>query len=532
MLVKEINYKETSFFSSLFCDYIDNKSELKELYNLYPSIKNFKKQIEKKKVNYNDNNRKKLYDVIKRQYKEVSCSKEFNSTLELIKKKNTFTITTGHQLNLFTGPVYFLYKIITTINLCNDLNKNYPDYNFIPIYWMATEDHDFDEINHFNFKGKRIQWDSNQKGVVGEFKTTGLKKILKEIKEHFPANNYSKELINLFEESYIKFDSLSDATRNFVHVLFKKYNLIIIDANHKDLKSCFKEFIKNEIKDNLIKKSSLPTISKLEKSDYKIQAHSRDVNLFYIEKNKRNRIVKTGNYFKIEGSDKKLTEKNLRDLVDKNPEKFSPNVLFRTMYQEILLPNLCYIGGPAEISYWLQLKNVFDTAKITFPILLSRNSLLLISSKQVRKLKKLDLEVDEMFLDINELSVKKTKEFSEINIDFSELKNNLKNQFDDLITIASKTDISFIGAVKAQEKKQLGGINNLEKKLLSAQKKKFSEKILRIVELRNELFPKNSLQERNTNFSEFYCEYGNKIFDLLHSNIKPLNNRFLVIEIG
>ena len=154
------------------------------------------------------------------------------------------------------------------------------------------------------------------------------------------------------------------------------------------------------------------------------------------------------------------------------------------------------------------------------------------SSKQVRKLKKLDLEVDEMFLDINELSVKKTKEFSEINIDFSELKNNLKNQFDDLITIASKTDISFIGAVKAQEKKQLGGINNLEKKLLSAQKKKFSEKILRIVELRNELFPKNSIQERNTNFSEFYCEYGNKIFDLLHSNIKALNNRFLVIEIG
>ena len=532
MLVKEINYKETSFFSSLFCDYINNKSELKELYNLYPSIKNFKKQIEEKKVNYNDNNRKKLYDVIKKQYKEVSCSKEFNSTLELIKKKNTFTITTGHQLNLFTGPIYFLYKIITTINLCNDLNKNYPDYNFIPIYWMATEDHDFDEINHFNFNGKKIQWDSNQKGVVGEFKTTGLKKILKEIKERFPANNNSKELINLFEDSYIKSNSLADATRNFVHLLFKKHNLIIIDANDKVFKSSFKEYFKNEIKSNIIKKSSLSIINKLQTTGYKIQAHARDVNLFYIEKNRRSRIIKIDSHFIIEGNEKKLTEKKLIELVDNNPEKFSPNVLFRTMYQEILLPNLCYIGGPAEISYWLQLKNVFDIAKITYPILLSRNSLLLISSKQVKKLKKLDLEVDEMFLDINELSAKKTKEFSEINIDFSELKNNLKNQFDDLLTIASKTDISFLGAVKAQEKKQLDGINNLEKKLLSAQKKKFSEKISRIVELRNDLFPKNSLQERNTNFSEFYCEYGNKIIDLLHNNIKPLNNRFLVIEIG
>ena len=532
MLVKEINYKETSFFSSLFCDYINNKSELEELYNLYPSIKNFKKQIEQKKVNYNNNNREKLYNIIKKQYKDVSCSNEFNSILELIKKKNTFTVTTGHQLNLFTGPVYFLYKIITTINLCDELNNTYSKYNFIPIYWMATEDHDFQEINHFNFKNSRIKWDSDQSGVVGRFKTNELNKIIDEIKQVLPKNSNASELIALFKETYLASNCLSDATRNFVHLLFKKNNLIIIDANHKDLKSCFKEFIKNEIKNSIIKKSSLSTIGKLDSAGYKIQAHSRDVNLFYIEKNKRNRIIKIDNHFIIEGSNKKLTEKKLIDLADNNPEKFSPNVLFRTMYQEVLLPNLCYIGGPAEISYWLQLKKVFDKAKITFPILLNRNSLLLMSSKQVKKLKKLNLAVDELFLDLDQLLTKKTKEFSELNIDFSELKSTLTSQFDHLFQIASKTDYSFTGAVKAQQKKQLDGLNNLEKRLLSAQKKKFSEQLIKINELKDELFPNNTLQERFVNFSEFYCEYGPSIIDILMKDIKPLNNKFLVIEIS
>jgi uncharacterized protein YllA (UPF0747 family) len=201
------------------------------------------------------------------------------------------------------------------------------------------------------------------------------------------------------------------------------------------------------------------------------------------------------------------------------------------MYQEYLLPNLCYIGGPAEVSYWLQLKKSFEMLKITFPILLNRNSVLLISSRQMKKLKKLNIEIEDIFLDLNELTTKKTKEFSELNIDFSELKNILKNQFKYLFDIASQTDHSFTGAVKAQEKKQLDGIIHLEKRLLSAQKKKFSDHLSRIIELKKELFPFETLQERRINFSEFYCEYGYNIIEILKKNINPLNMRFSVIEI-
>ena len=243
MLVKEINYKETSYFSSLFCDYTNNEKKLKSFYNLYPSIDNFKKHIDQKKSEYSDKNRKILYNVIKQQYKELNCSNEFMSMLESIKEKNTFTITTGHQLNLFTGPIYFLYKILTTINLCDELTQKYPKFNFVPVYWMATEDHDFIEINHFNFENSKIQWKSNQTGVVGEFLTSELTTIIEELKRIFPNNKNSTELISLFKNTYLKSDCLSDATRSFVHLLFRKYNVLIIDANHKDLKNSFKDFL-------------------------------------------------------------------------------------------------------------------------------------------------------------------------------------------------------------------------------------------------------------------------------------------------
>ena len=194
MVIKEINYKETSYFSSLFCDYINNEPKLKSFYNLYPSIDNFKKQIDQKKSEYKAKNREILYDVIKQQYKGVNCSNEFNTMLESIKEKNTFTITTGHQLNLFTGPIYFLYKILTTINLCDELTQKYPKFNFIPVYWMATEDHDFKEINHFNFENYNIEWRSDQTGIVGEFSTSKLNTVIDEVKRIFPDNKNSNEI--------------------------------------------------------------------------------------------------------------------------------------------------------------------------------------------------------------------------------------------------------------------------------------------------------------------------------------------------
>jgi len=171
MEVACIPFKKTTYFSNLICDYIEEKESLKPFYHRFPNIDNFKEQIKEKQASFSLESRSALYSALLEQYKQVPTSKETNENITLLKDTNTFTIVTGHQLNLFTGPLYFLYKIISTINLTQQLKKEYPSYNFVPVYWMATEDHDFDEINYFNFKGKKVQWNKEVSGAVGKLNT-------------------------------------------------------------------------------------------------------------------------------------------------------------------------------------------------------------------------------------------------------------------------------------------------------------------------------------------------------------------------
>ena len=141
-----ISYQESGYFSSLINDYLNEKPELKALYHRFPNLENFKLQLEEKGKNFNGNDnfkREILVSILDKQYQSIVASETTVNNIKLLKNSNTFTVTTGHQLNLFTGPLYFLYKIVSTINLCKKLKVEFPKQNFVPIYWMATEDHDF-----------------------------------------------------------------------------------------------------------------------------------------------------------------------------------------------------------------------------------------------------------------------------------------------------------------------------------------------------------------------------------------------------
>jgi uncharacterized protein YllA (UPF0747 family) len=201
----------------------------------------------------------------------------------------------------------------------------------------------------------------------------------------------------------------------------------------------------------------------------------------------------------------------------------------RPLYEEVILPNLCYIGGGGEIAYWLELKSYFESANITFPILLIRNSVLLTTQKRADKLDKLGLSWADIFSKQQDLVNRQVQSFSEFELDFTEQKEHLKQQFEKLAAMAKKTDASFTGAVQAQQAKQLKGLENLEKKLLRAEKKKHAEQLERITSLQNELFPSQSLQERKANFSEFYLEHDGKLIESLLSRLKPLEHEFNVI---
>jgi bacillithiol biosynthesis cysteine-adding enzyme BshC len=394
---------------------------------------------------------------------------------------------------------------------------------------MATEDHDFEEINYFNFKGKKFRWNKESTGPVGRLTTEGLAEFFEIYSLELGSSTNANIIKKLFEEAYLKHENLADATRFLANSLFENYGLVILDADDADLKKAFIPFIKEELTEQTSFKAVQETISKF--GNYTVQVNPREINLFYIEDDLRERIIFENEKYYVNNTKISFSKEEIFKLLENNPEKFSPNVIMRPLYQEIILPNLCYIGGGGEIAYWLELKSFFDAVNITFPMLLVRNSVLLNTEKQAKKADKLELSWADLFTKPANLANAITHKLSAFPIDLTPQKEILEKQFEYLYQIAQQTDKSFTGAVKAQEIKQKKGLENLEKRLLKAQKRKLDNELQRVTDLQCELFPNQSLQERQTNFSEFYLEKGEQLIPLLIQKLKPLETNFNIITI-
>ncbi|WP_296637535.1 bacillithiol biosynthesis cysteine-adding enzyme BshC [Polaribacter sp.] len=530
MKVTHIPFQETGFFSEIMHHYLEQNKNLKPYYNNFPNLEGFQNQIIEKEKSFSSENRTILANALTQQYDEFSISEATKENIELLRKKETFTITTGHQLNLFTGPLYFLYKIFSTINLCEELSDKFPDKNFVPIYWMATEDHDFEEINYFNFDGKKVTWNRNDGGAVGRFSTEGLEEVFQVFSNHLGNSKNAEYLKNLFSKGYLEHQNLADATRFIVNEIFKTYGLIIVDSDDVALKNLFTPFIKQELQEETSFTAVTKSIEELEKN-YKIQVNPREINLFYLGDDFRERIIFENDTYKVNNTEITFTKDEILAEVTNNPLAFSPNVIMRPLYQEVILPNLCYIGGGGELAYWLELKAYFNKVQVPFPILLLRNSVQVITNKQSRKLDKLTISKKKLFLNQFDLISQKVITNTSIETDFSAKIEFLKSQFKDLKEVAQKTDVTFLNAVNAQERKQIKGLENLEKRLLKAEKRRQKDLVDRITLLQNEILPNESLEERQRNFSNYYLEYGASFLAILKEELKPLQLEFTILEI-
>jgi len=507
--IDKISYQVTNKFSKLALDYVKEDVKLKPFINHFPTLENFEKQIAEKQ-NY-PINRKILVEVLKQQNSNVLLSSLSQKYIESLLNDNTFTVTTGHQLCLFTGPLYFIYKIISTINLAEQLQEKYPKHNFVPVFWMATEDHDFQEVNHINLFGKKIAWDSKQSGAVGRMNLDGFESVLTELKLVLGTSENAEKLVSLFESAYLKHDNLADATRYLVNELFGEYGLVILDGDDKRLKQQFIPTIKKDILSQGFEKVITKCSDDLA-NEYKAQAYVRPINFFKLSDGKRE-LIKGG-----------ITEKNIED----NPESFSPNVLLRPLYQETFLPNIAYIGGGAEVAYFMQLKSAFDQENIPFPILLLRNSAMLLNANQNKKRQDFGLSIADLFLDEHQLKKKFVLSQKGEAVSLKDEMNTLENIY--VSILAKTTDVGLQNSIKSQQQKQLKSLIQLEEKLLRLAKQKNESSLNQISKLKQQLFPNNSLQERHDNFISFYLTHGENFIKIMKENLNPLNPNFVVLS--
>ena len=508
------------YLSGNMKDFISYENDLDGYTNKIRSRKDF--SLKKREL---------LSKVLLKQNKSLKNNNIQVENIKKLKFSNTFTITTGHQLCLFTGPIFFIIKILQVIKICKDLENKFSDYNFVPIFWMATEDHDFEEIKCFNTSKKEfsIEKNSNNK-CVGSLDTLGFEKIYHEISEHFDGKPFKNELLELYKNSYLKFKNIADATRHLVHEIFKDYGLVVLDPSEKELKNEFKDILRKEISGSVVHEKVTETIKQINKTIDKSfkQVNPRKINLFYIDReNVRSRIKLKQNHIEIDK--KNFSENEILNLVESAPENFSPNVLTRPIYQEFILPNLSYVGGPSEIAYWIQLKSTFDFFDVSFPILSLRNSMIFLSTRDIKQLEKLNIQVDDFFKNETYAETKFIKENNNTNSKI-DIKYYL-DFIDQIRTSVQKIDENLVSFLNSIEKKQIKDLNSLEKKIIKSQKEIHQSDIKKISAIRNKIFFNGKLMERKINFSEYYSFQGKSFIDKLYRSISQYKSDIILVEI-
>ena len=519
MKVKKIPFEQTQSFPRFILDYLSESPYLDPFYHRKVSIQNFNAQlIEKHKQGVN---REVLVDVLKEQYQDFPSFLKMSPQIASLSSKKTFTVATGHQLCLFTGPLYFIYKIFSTINLSEQLNISYPDNHFVPIFWMASEDHDFQEVNHLNLFGDKLVWNQNIKGAVGDIPTESIAEIFPVLEKLLGSSPEAQKLLNLFSSSYLEHQNLASATRYLVDALFSKYGLLVLDAATPQLKKLAIPIIQNDIilqnHKKMIEDSSVSLPS---------QAYVRDINFFYMKSGLRERIEKRGSRFHILNTELQFSIEEMKHEIECYPEHFSPNVLMRPLYKELILPNLAMIGGSAEINYWMQLKSTFAFHQIVYPILVLRNSLLFIESKIAKKIQKLGFEPHDFFLKEQALHQKYILKNSSVDLSLEYQIKQIHTIFQDIF---EKTkDPGLQSGIEAEKKRHINSLIKLEQKLKKAEKKNHEISLNQISLVKKKLFPDMKLQERHDNMIPFFLKYGESWMAGLKRDLNPLDPNFII----
>lgn len=528
MEIEKIDYSKISAISFKDLSYIKLEPFLKDFYTYSPDISSFSKVIEDRKDFPVD--RALLVDVLSESYNKIDPTPLQSKNIESLADLNTFTIITAHQPSLFGGPLYYILKVCSVINLCKQLSVKYPDYNFVPTFVSGGEDHDFEEIDHLNVFGKSIKWERNAKGPVGRLDLDGLEKVINEISEILGDNPIAKNLSEILNASLQGSDTYGDFVFKFVNKLFGKYGVISVNMDNAKMKRQFAPSMKRELLEQISKPLVTETQEKLSKHNFKAQAFPRDINLFYLGEGSRERIEFEDGKYTIVGSNLSFSEAEILVELDAHPENFSPNVVMRPLYQETILPNLGYIGGGGEIAYWLERKTQFSAFNTFFPMLIRRNSVMIINGGLQKNISKLGFSTEDIFQSVDSLINNFISSNTEVEIELEAEKSTIQKAYEDIAEKSKAVDPGLAKSVLANMTKQLKNIDQMESRIKRALKSQQEVHVNKIGKIKEKLFPNNGLQERYDNFIPHYMSVGESFFDDLVEHLDPMDRSFIVFN--
>jgi bacillithiol synthase len=522
-------YAQTGYFSKIVLNYLEQSSPLRAFYEHEVSLQGIEAAIEQRR-SFNTN-RELLHAELLRQYEGIDTSEKVIANIHQLANSNTLTVCTAHQPNLFTGHLYFIYKILHAIKLADFLSEKFKGNHFVPVFYMGSEDADLDELGHIHLDGQKIVWDTTQKGAVGRMQTKGLEKLIQQVEVQLNFHRQGKDLVKLLKDCYLKSADIQTATFKLVNALFADYGLVVLLPDNANLKRVMQPVFEQDLLEQVPSGLVGESVSALDRAGYKVQAHPRDINLFYLQDGLRERIIKNGAGYKVHDSQLKFSSQQLQQALQEQPEVFSPNVILRGLFQETILPNIAFIGGGGELAYWLELKGLFNHYEVPFPVLILRNSFLIIEKTWKDKMDRLGISEADIFLPEQELLNRIVKKESANQLSIQTQIETVQKTYNELKEIAGNIDVTLVEHLSALEKAALNKLHELEKKLLRAERRKFADTQRQLNAIKQALFPNNNLQERVQNFLPYYAKNGRDFFDILYKHSQPLQGDFTVITL-
>ncbi len=524
---KELSYRDTGFFSDILNAYVDNDERLRSFIKYPVSFDGLKAAIEQRRKNPVD--RKLLAGELLKQYQGLEITGKVLENIQLLVHENTFTVCTAHQPAIFTGNLFFIYKILHAIKLAEELKKRFPENNFVPVYFMGSEDADLDELGNIFMNGEKIAWDTKQRGAIGRMNTKDLGKIIARIEGELLVLPFGNELVQLLKSCYLDSPDIQTATLKLVHALFASYGLLVLIPDNPG----FKRKLLPVFEDELLNQHSSAIVSETVESipaSFKVQAHPRDINLFYLKDDIRLRIERQGEKWIVVDTDISFDRESIRKELQEHPERFSPNVILRGIMQETLLPDIAFIGGGGELAYWMELKELFEYYKVFYPMLIVRNSFLVIEEKWKNRLDKLGISVGQVFQPEQSLLNLIVRRESQKQLSLEKEIGEASLYYQQLKALAGNIDVTLEKHVDALRAKAIKPVEALEKKMLRAEKRKFEEQSRQLAAVKKALFPNNGLQERVDNFMPYYAKWGRAFIQLIYDNSLTMEQRFVVLE--
>lgn len=524
--IQYIDHRSTHSFSALVLDYLDQLPELKPFYAHVPELEGIRNAISEKQNQPID--RRTLVDVLKEQYRHLPQVDQVSGNIEALLEQNTFTICTAHQPNLLTGPLYFIYKILHTVKLADYLSAELDGFRFVPVYYIGSEDNDLEELGHFFFYGRNYEWKTGQEGAVGRMKTNDLGPLLNELFARMgPEGSAKEQLIEMIEQSYGQETTIAAATQRFIHELLGRFGIVVLDPDHPRLKTSIQDMIQDDIfhhtAEGLVDKTS-----EVLNRHYAAQAFVRPVNFFYLKDDIRERIVRENETFTVNHTEIRFSKEEMLQEIKNYPGRFSPNVILRGIYQERILPNIAFVGGGAEIAYWMQLKDVFRHYQTPFPVLILRQSILWINRKTQELMRKSNMLLKNVFLPVDDvLKAEALSRNGTLQIDAES--EQIQTVLSALIRKAAGIAPSLEYSARAVQSKIGDQLHILNKKMIREEKRKYEVLKDRLAQIKAHLYPNGSMQERKVSFMDIYLSLGAGMFDYIYQSILPFGDRFAVI---